>query len=175
MTLGKLLTAALAALAAAACSPQSGNANRDAAKRDAVAQNRPPILDTCEVARHPERFDGQRVRLRAIIIQDIEMADLTLPQCMWRRWDGKVAIDQNKGGADFSAVDAAVMEARRRSTDTRWFAAEGEFEGILRARSRVGPRNAPEPMPVFVAMIEVGQVDHVRLVEIPVVRHPELP
>ena len=137
-----------------------------------VTLDRRPLVDTCAVARHPERFQGQRVRLRAIVLQDIESVPLTSQHCMWRTWGGKVWIDDNSSGEDFSAVDAAAMEASRRSTATRWFAAEAEFEGIVRAHRSVVPRNAALPVPEFVAMFELEKVDHVRLVEIPVVARP---
>jgi hypothetical protein len=165
---GRLVTTALAALSAAACSPQSDNGQRDAAMGDPVAPDRQPLVDTCAVARHSDRFHGQRVRLRALLVQDIESAYLTSPHCMWRTRDGKVWIDDNKGGGDFSTVDATVMEARRRSTATRTFAAEAEFEGIVRAQRQAIARNEIRPMAEFVAMIEVDKIDHVRLVEIPV-------
>jgi len=165
----------LAALAAAACSPQNDNMQRDAAKGNAIAQDRRPILDPCALAQHPERFDGRRVRLRAIIVQYVDSAYLTAPPCMWRQWGGKVLIAHDRGVDYFLEVGPAVMEARRRSTATRGFAAEAEYEGIIRALRPEVPRNATVPVPGFVIVIEVEKVDHVRLVEIPVVQPPEVP
>jgi hypothetical protein len=169
--LGRLL-AALAALATA-CSLQSDNSQRDAAKQDSVKADQGALVDVCAVARHPERVDGQRVRLRAIVVQDIESAHLTLPACMGRRWDGHVGIDGSREW-DFSGIGTAIMEASRRSTATRTLAAEGEFEGIVHARPRQAPVNDFGPMPRYVAMLEVETVDHVRLVEIPALQGPEL-
>ena len=162
--LGRLVTTALAALAPA-CSLQSDNGQRDRATRDSVKVDQSALVDVCAVARHPERVDGQRVRLRAIVVPDVEFADLTLPACMGRRWDGHVGIDGSREW-DFSGIGAAIIEVSRRSTATRRLAAEGEFEGIVHARPRPTPLNAVGPVPRYFAMLQVEKVDHVRLVEL---------
>jgi hypothetical protein len=160
----RLAMTVLAALAGAACSPQGDDVAQDGPKGNPSARQPPPLVDTCAVARRPERFDGQRVRLRAIVIQEIEFAYLTAPNCMWRRWDGKIGVDDS-GGPGVSDVGFLVMEARRRSTDTRALGAEAEFEGIVHARPFQAPVNDIGPVPRYLAMFEVEKVDHARLVE----------
>ena len=167
---GRFVTTGLAALLAAACGAQSGN-SQDALKPDPTVQDRLPALDPCVVARSPERFDGQRVTLNALVIQDIEFAYLTSPHCMWRGWDGKVGLD-HRNEWDFSVTGPVVSEARRRSTATRSFAAEAEFEGVVRAQRRVAPRNETGPAPEFEAMFQIESMNHLRLVEIPMEQRP---
>lgn len=171
--LGRLLTTALMALTMA-CGSQGENSHGDAATRDYAKNERGAFEDVCAVARHPERLDGQRVRLRAIVVQDIEFSKLTSPACMGRRWDGYVGIDQSREW-NSSGIATAILEASRRSTTSRTLAAEGEFEGIIHARLRPRPLNDVGPMPEFVAMIEVTNVDHVRLVAVAAVQLPEVP
>lgn len=162
---GRLLATALAALTMA-CSPQSDNTQRDATRQSFVKNDPGALVDVCAVAQHPERVDGHRVRLRAIVVQDIESAGLTLPACMGRRWDGHVGIDMSREW-DLSGIGSAIIEASRRSTATRRLAAEGEFEGIVRARPRPAPLNDVNPMPRYFAVLQVEKVDHVRLVDLP--------
>lgn len=168
---GRVAAAVLVALTVVACGPQSDNGQGDAARRDQVAGDRRPLIDVCAVARHPERFNGQRARLSAIVVQDIEGAYLTWPSCMERRWDGKVWIDESHGW-DFSQVGPAVMEARRRSTDSHGFAARAEFEGVVRAQRRAIPLNETGAASEFVAMFRVERVDQVRLMQIPAAAGP---
>jgi hypothetical protein len=158
-----LPTTALAALASA-CGLQDGNSQRAAAAP--VAGGHPVALaDLCAIARHPERFDGQRLRVRAIVIPDVEYISLVSPACIRRGWAGTVGIDP-RGVWHLSGTEAAAFEARRRSTASRPLAAEGEFEAIVHASPRPAPVNARDfgPMPPYVAMLEVVNVDHVRLV-----------
>jgi len=162
----RLPMTAMAGLAAAACNPQTDNGQLAGTKLESVAHEQRPLIDACDVALHPERFAGQRIRLRGIAVQDIEYLSLTMPGCMQRRWDGKVYVDA-RGGWNVSEIENAVMEARRRSTATRQFAAQGDFEGVVRATRRGTPRNVTETIPEFVPMFEVEKVEHVRLVEFP--------
>jgi len=123
------------------------------------------MVDTCEVARHPERVNGQRVRLRAVVIQDIETASLTAQRN--GRWcDFNIGIDQRREWS-FSGIDLAIMDSRRLSSATRTFAAEGEFEGIIRATPNAMRNDPRVPRPAFIAIIEVEKVDHVRRIEVP--------
>jgi hypothetical protein len=126
-TLGKLLAIALAALAAA-CSPQGGGA-RDASKQNAAERNQTVVVDLCAVARHPERFDRQHVRVRAIFVPDVEYPYLVSAACIGRRSHGNVGVDMSREW-DTTVLAAAMTEATRRSTPSRNQAAEGEFEGI---------------------------------------------
>lgn len=90
------------------------------------------LVDLCTVARHPERFDRQHVRLRAIFVPDVEYPYLVSAACIGRRLDGIVGVDMSREW-DTAALAAAMTEATRRSTPSRNQAAEGEFEGILYA------------------------------------------
>lgn len=173
--LGKTLTTILIILATA-CGTRGESNGADTAKQNSARGDRRALADVCAVARHPERLDGQRVRLRAIVVQDIESAKLTLPACMARRWDGYVRIDGSRKWG-FSGIGAAIIEAGRRSTASRTLVAEGEFEGIVHARLRQAPVNVSNfgPMPPYVAMLDVVNVDHVRLVDVPAVQRLQVP
>ena len=162
-----LLTAALLALAMG-CGPQAENSQRDAAKQASAQDNRPALADLCAVAQHPERYDGQRVRLRAIVVPNVESTNLTSPACMRRRWDGAVGIDGRRTW-DRSGIGAATVDAARGSTLSRPLAAQAEFEGIVHVRARPAPVNARDfgPMPPFVAMLKVVKIDHARVVAVP--------
>jgi hypothetical protein len=87
---------------------------------------------------------------------------------MGRRWDGYVSIDPHSHWS-FAHIGSAIMDASRRSTSSNTFAAEGEFEGIVRSQPTHPPVNATdfEPMPAFMAQLQVQNVDHVRVVAIP--------
>jgi len=99
------------------------------------------------------------------MVPEIEMEPLTSPTCMQRRWGSRVTVEPNSPW-DSSKVHDAVMVASARSTATRQFAAEAEFEGVLHA-SETGMRNRPEDMPRFVAVMRVEKADHLRVVEVP--------
>jgi hypothetical protein len=165
--LGRLLTTALVALAAA-CGSQGDNGRRGAAKQNSAERNRTVLVDLCALARHPERFNGRRVRLRAMFVPNIESADLTSPACMERPWDGRIGVVWDRE-PDSSRIFVASMEANRRSTASRPLAAEGEFEGIVHAQPLRAPVNVSDfgPMPPNLAVLEVVKVDDVRLVALP--------
>ena len=161
-----LATAALSALVAA-CGSTAGEGQRNGVMQSGAGEPS-SLADACEVAAHPEHFDGRRVRLRAIVIQDIEYTRLTSPGCIDRSQGGSIAIDRNSA-RNSAEIGPIVMEANRRSTPSQTFAAEGQFEGVLRARPNPAPANARDfgPVPALVAILEVANVDHVRLVVLP--------
>ena len=161
----RALTTVLAALATA-CGAQGGNSQQEATRHESGSGGQAVLADLCVVARHPERVDGQRLRLRAIFVPDVEFERLTSGACRGGRWDGYVGIVRSREW-DHSGIRAALAEADRRSSASQTLAVEAEFEGILHARLRPAPLNHVGPTPAFVGMLEVAKVDHVRLVIVP--------
>jgi len=165
--IGRQLTTALVALATA-CSPHGDDDRGNALVQNAAGGNRAVLVDLCDVAIHPERFDRQHVRLRAIFVSEIESSSLTSPSCMARDWGGRIGIMDGREW-DFSRITAAYSEAARRSTPSRPLAATAEFEGIVHVQPLRAPVNASDfgPMPPNLAVLEVVKVDDVRLGALP--------
>jgi hypothetical protein len=87
---------------------------------------------------------------------------------MARDWGGRIGIMDGREW-DFSRITGAYHEAARRSTPSRPLAAMAEFQGIVHAQPLRAPVNASDlgPMPPNLAVLEVTEVDDVRVVLFP--------